>query len=163
MDHIDRLLIGMLRDNARLSYAELARKVGLSAPSVHDRVGKLEASGVIKAYRADIALEAVGLGVTAMIGVIQVTGHEIDDMAEELRALTEIESCYYVAGAEAFQLVARVGTIADLEQLIGRINRVPGVASTRTVIALSTKWEHRPPPAGPPDVSLDRAGRKDDD
>ncbi|WP_229836275.1 Lrp/AsnC family transcriptional regulator, partial [Dactylosporangium sucinum] len=51
MDQIDRQLIDLLRDNARLPYAELARKVGLSAPAVHERVGKLEASGVIQGYR----------------------------------------------------------------------------------------------------------------
>ena len=51
-----------------------------------------------------------------------------------------------MAGEESFLLKARVGTIAELEHLVVRLNRVPGVASTRTAIALSTKWESRPPP-----------------
>jgi Lrp/AsnC family leucine-responsive transcriptional regulator len=55
----------------------------------------------------------------------------------------EIESCYFLAGAESFLLQVRVPTIADLERLIVRLNRIPGVASTRTTIALSTKWEGR--------------------
>ena len=65
-------------------------------------------------------------------------------MLESLRVLPEIESCYFMAGVESFLLKARVGTIAELEQLIVRLNRTPGVASTRTAIALSTKWENRP-------------------
>jgi Lrp/AsnC family leucine-responsive transcriptional regulator len=63
-----------------------------------------------------------------------------------LRELPEIESCYFLAGDESFLLKVRVGTIAELERLIVRLNRTVGVASTRTTIALSTKWEGRPQP-----------------
>ena len=147
MDHIDRDLIDRLRGNARLSYAELARQVGLSAPAVHERIGKLEASGVLRGYRAEVDPEAIGLGVTAMIGIVQESSREMDEILDELRRQPEIESCYYMAGEQSFLLKARVGTIAELEHLVARLNRVPGVAATRTAIALSTKWENRPPPA----------------
>ncbi|MET8353696.1 MULTISPECIES: Lrp/AsnC family transcriptional regulator [unclassified Micromonospora] len=150
MDAIDLSLVDLLRGNARLSYAELARQVGLSAPAVHERVGKLENSGVIRGYRADVEPEAIGLGVTALIGIVEDSGADSDDMLESLRVLPEIESCYFMAGVESFLLKARVGTIAELEQLIVRLNRTPGVASTRTAIALSTKWENRPQSVGPP-------------
>ncbi|MEU7609465.1 Lrp/AsnC family transcriptional regulator [Micromonospora sp. NPDC049204] len=149
MDAIDLTLVDLLRGNARLSYAELARQVGLSAPAVHERVGKLESSGVVLGYRADVAPEAIGLGVTALIGIVEDSGADSDDMLESLRVLPEIESCYFMAGVESFLLKARVGTIAELERLIVRLNRTPGVASTRTAIALSTKWENRPQSVGP--------------
>jgi Lrp/AsnC family leucine-responsive transcriptional regulator len=55
-----------------------------------------------------------------------------------------------MAGEESFLLKARVGTIAELEQLIVRLNRIPGISRTRTAIALSTKWEGRPQPAREP-------------
>lgn len=148
MDAIDLSLVELLRDNARLSYAELARQVGLSAPAVHERVGKLEASGVIRAYRADVAPEAIGLGVTALIGIVQDSGGDTEDVIDAFRRMPEIESCYFMAGVESFLLKARVGTIAELEQLILKLNRTAGVASTRTGVALSTKWENRPQPAG---------------
>jgi Lrp/AsnC family leucine-responsive transcriptional regulator len=144
VDAIDRSLIELLRNNARLSYAELARQVGLSAPAVHERVGRLESSGVIRAYRADVAPETIGLGVTAIIGVVQESGHESDEVIEALREIPEIESCYFMAGEESFLLKVRVGTIGELEQLIVRLNRIRGVSSTRTTIALSAKWEGRP-------------------
>jgi Lrp/AsnC family leucine-responsive transcriptional regulator len=147
VDAIDRSLVELLRMNARLSYAELARQVGLSAPAVHERVGKLEASGVIRGYHADVEPEAIGLGVTALIGIAQDSNAEIDDIVAALRELPEIESCYFMAGDESFRLVARVGTIAELEQLIVRLNRTTGVASTRTAIVLSTRWENRPQPS----------------
>ncbi|MEU4677504.1 Lrp/AsnC family transcriptional regulator [Micromonospora sp. NPDC023737] len=150
MDAIDLTLVDLLRTNARLSYAELARQVGLSAPAVHERVGKLENSGVLRGYRADVEPEAVGLGVTALIGIVEDSGADTDDVLTAFRNMPEIESCYFMAGVESFLLKARVGTIAELEQLIVRLNRTPGVASTRTGIALSTKWENRPQPVSPP-------------
>jgi Lrp/AsnC family leucine-responsive transcriptional regulator len=146
VDAIDRQLVELLRTNARLSYAELARQVGLSAPAVHERVGKLETTGVLRGYHADVDPEAVGLGVTALIGVVQDSGGDIDDLLDRMRAMPEIESCYFMAGEESFLLKARLGTIAGLEQLIVRLNRTPGISRTRTAIALSTKWEDRPQP-----------------
>ncbi|HLV59095.1 MAG TPA: Lrp/AsnC family transcriptional regulator [Natronosporangium sp.] len=146
MDAIDRQLIDLLRANARLSYAELARKVGLSPPSVHERIAKMESTGLIRGYHADVTPEMIGLGVTALIGVAQEPGTEIDDVLAALRALPEIESCYFLAGEESFLLKVRVGTIAELEQLIVRLSRTHGVARTRTTVALSTKWEGRPQP-----------------
>jgi Lrp/AsnC family transcriptional regulator, leucine-responsive regulatory protein len=150
LDATDRRIVELLRANARLSYAELARQVGLSAPAVHERVGKLEAGGVIRAYRADVEPEAIGLGVTALIGIVQAAGVEIDAVEAALRELPEIESCYFLAGEESFLAKVRVGAIAELEQLIVRLHRTPGVAATRTTIALSTKWEGRPQPLRAP-------------
>lgn len=144
MDAIDRRLVELLRANARLSYAELARQVGLSAPAVHERVGKLETSGVLRGYHADVDPEAVGLGVTALIGVVQDSTGDIDGLLRRLGDMAEIESCYFMAGEESFLLKARVGTIAELEHLIVRLNRTAGIARTRTAVALSTKWEGRP-------------------
>lgn len=150
VDAIDLSLVELLRANARLSYAELARQVGLSAPAVHERVGKLEANGVLRGYRADVAPEAVGLGVTALIGIVEDSGADTDDVLLKLRDMPEIESCYFMAGVESYQLTVRVPTIAELEAIIVRLNRIPGVASTRTAVALSTKWENRPQPGAAP-------------
>jgi Lrp/AsnC family transcriptional regulator, leucine-responsive regulatory protein len=149
VDAIDLALVELLRGNARLSYAELARQVGLSSPSVHDRVGKLETGGVIRGYRAEVEPEKVGLGVTALIGVVEDSNADTDDLLEAFRVLPEIESCYFMAGVESFLLKARVSTIGELERLIVQLGRIPGVASTRTSIALSTKWENRPQPLHP--------------
>jgi Lrp/AsnC family transcriptional regulator, leucine-responsive regulatory protein len=150
VDAIDRRIVELLTANGRLSYAELARQVGLSGPAVHERVGKLESGGVIRSYRAEVDPEAVGLPVTAFIGIVQGADSEIDLVVAALSEHPEIEACYFLAGEESFLLQVRVPTIAALEHLIIRLNRIPGVASTRTTIALSTKWEARhQPPAQP--------------
>ena len=109
MDSIDLRLIDLLRENARSSYAELARKVGLSAPAVHERVGKLEAAGTIRGYRAEVDHEALGLGVTALIGIIEDSGADTDDVLAAVRAMPEVESCYFMAGVESYQLIVAGG------------------------------------------------------
>jgi Lrp/AsnC family leucine-responsive transcriptional regulator len=146
VDAIDGEIVELLRQNARLSYAELGRQVGLSAPAVHDRVAKLESAGVLQGYHAVADAEAIGLGVTAFIGIIQTDTGEADEMAAELQKLPEVESCYFLAGEESFLIKVRVPTVAELEYLIIRLNRINGVAHTRTTVALSTKWEGRPQP-----------------
>src|SRR3712207_9535999 len=78
---VDQQLIDLLRANGRASYAELARRVGLSSPAVHERVGKLEAAGVITGYRAVVDPGSVGLGVTALVGVIE--SDSVDDTGVE--------------------------------------------------------------------------------
>jgi Lrp/AsnC family transcriptional regulator, leucine-responsive regulatory protein len=146
VDATDRRIVELLTANGRISYAELARQVGLSGPAVHERVGKLEANGVIRGYGARVDPDAVGLPVTAFIGIVQAADSEIDDVAAALLEHPEIESCYFLAGGESFLLQVRVATITALEHLIVRLNRIAGVAATRTTIALSTKWEGRHPP-----------------
>jgi Lrp/AsnC family transcriptional regulator, leucine-responsive regulatory protein len=143
VDAIDRQLVELLRANARLSFAELARQVGLSAPAVHERVGKLEAAGVITGYRAVVDPPSVGLDVTALIGVIE--SDSVDDTGLEaaMRQVPGIEDCWRVAGSEGYVLKVRVTDIPALEATIGALNRIRGVARTRTTVVLSTKWEGR--------------------
>ncbi|WP_020522450.1 Lrp/AsnC family transcriptional regulator [Catelliglobosispora koreensis] len=143
MDAIDRSIVDLLRRSARLSYAELARKVGLSAPAVHERVGKLETAGVLRGYHADVEPHAIDLGVTAIIGLV---ANASDQTLDDLRAMEEIESCYFMAGDESYLVKVRVASIDELEHVIVRLSRIQGVSRTRTMIALSTKWEGRPRP-----------------
>ncbi len=143
IDAVDEQLIALLRANGRASYAELARQVGLSAPSVHERVGKLEASGVITGYRAVVDPAAVGLGVTALVGVIESDSVDDTGLEEAMAQLPSVEDCWRVAGSEGYVLKVRVADIAALEDTISALNRIRGVARTRTTVVLSTKWEGR--------------------
>ena len=143
IDNVDRQLIDLLLANGRASYAELARQVGLSSPAVHERVGKLEAAGVITGYRAVVDPAALGLDVTALVSVIESDAVHDTGVEEGLRALPEVQSCWRVAGSEGYVLKVRVTDIPALEATIGALNRIRGVARTRTTVVLSTKWEGR--------------------
>jgi Lrp/AsnC family leucine-responsive transcriptional regulator len=144
VDTLDRRIIAALRENGRATYAELGRQVGLSASAVHERVGKLEATGVITGYHAVVDPSAVGLGVTALIGIHPTDVADDDDVAVSLAKLPEVESCYRVAGDESFVVKVRVATVDDLEDTLGRLRRIDGVARTRTTLVLSTRFEGRP-------------------
>ncbi|MBK1784176.1 Lrp/AsnC family transcriptional regulator [Prauserella cavernicola] len=144
MDQVDRKIIAELRNNGRATYAELGRTVGLSASSVHERVGKLEAAGVITGYHAVVDPRTVGLGVTALVGIQPTDTASDDEVAVSLGELAEVESCYAVAGDEAFVVKVRVETVDELESTLGRLRRIHGVARTHTTVVLSTRFEGRP-------------------
>src|SRR4051794_22822371 len=143
IDAVDRQLIDLLRANGRASYAELARQVGLSAPAVHERVGKLETAGVITGYHAAVAAEALGYAVNALIGIFISDSADTDEIAESLAALPQVEDCWFVAGEETFIVKVCVPDVGGLEAVIRDLNRVPGIARTRTTVVLSTKFEDR--------------------
>ncbi len=143
MDSVDRQLLDALRANARATYAELARLVGLSAPAVHERVGKLEAAGVITGYHAAVAAESLGYTINALVGIFITDNADSDDLAGSLAALPAVEHCWFVAGEETFVVKVRVPDVAGLEVAIRTLNAIKGVARTRTTVVLSTKFEDR--------------------
>lgn len=155
MDAVDRQLVRTLRANARATYADLARQVGLSAPAVHERVGKLESLGVITGYHASVAPAAVGLGVTALVGIFESDQNAEQDVSKALAQMPAVEDCWFVAGEESFLLKVRVADMPALERAIAAISRLPGVSRTRTTVVLSTRWEGRVPSGEdpPPDVA----------
>jgi Lrp/AsnC family leucine-responsive transcriptional regulator len=143
MDAVDRQLIQALRENGRASYAELGRLVGLSGPSVTDRINRLEQAGVITGYRATVAPAALGLGVTALVGLQLSDAADHEEVAQRLRDLDEIEDCWFIAGDDSYMLKVRIGDVDSLERTIRRLSGTKGVARTRTTVVLSTKWENR--------------------
>jgi Lrp/AsnC family leucine-responsive transcriptional regulator len=143
VDTVDRALLEALRANARATYAELGRLVGLSAPSVHERVGKLEASGVVRGYHAAVAPEALGYAVSALMSIFTTETANAGFVSVALGAVPEIEDCWSVAGEEAYIIKVRVQNTLALEELINEINRIKGVSRTRTTVVLSTKFEGR--------------------
>lgn len=150
MDSVDRKLLDALRGNARSTYAELARVVGLSAPAVHERVAKLELSGVITGYHATIAPESLGYAMNALVGIFLTDSADTDAVAEQLAALPEVEHCWFVAGEETYIIKVRVADVAALEATIRALNAMRGVARTRTTVVLSTKFEDRVQVSEPP-------------
>ncbi len=148
MDSVDRQLLDALRANGRATYAELARVVGLSAPAVHERVGKLEAAGVISGYHAAVAPESLGYSMSALIGLFLADKASPDVVSSELAKVPEVEDCWFVAGEESYVVKVRVADVGALEQMIGTLNGIRGVARTRTTVVLSTKFEGRVQPAG---------------
>ena len=143
MEDLDRRILGLLAVDGRMSFTDLGKATGLSTSAVHQRVKRLEARGVIRSYAAVLDFDLVGLPLTAFISIRPIDPSEPDDSPERLRGITEIESCWSVAGEESYILKVRVATPADLEDLLARVRSAAHV-STRTTIVLSTPYENRP-------------------
>lgn len=143
MDAVDRQLIQTLRRHGRASYAELGRLVGLSGPSVTDRINRLEQAGVITGYRATVNPAKLGLGATALVGLQLSEAADHEEVAHRLIDINEIEDCWFITGDDSFMLKVRVSDVDALERTIRRLSGTKGVARTRTTVVLSTKWENR--------------------
>ncbi|MBX7267088.1 Lrp/AsnC family transcriptional regulator [Micromonospora sp. Llam7] len=144
MEEIDRAIVAALRVDGRLSYTDLAERVGLSVSAVHQRVRRLEQRGVIKGYAAQVSFEALDLPLTAFVAIRPFDPSQPDDAPERLAHLSEIDSCYSVAGEDFYLLLVRVAGPADLERVLQEI-RTSANVTTRTTVVLSTPYEHRPP------------------
>ena len=143
LDHRDLAILTALQADARSTFADIGRRVGLAPSSVHERVRKLEQLGVIRSYRAELDPEAVGLFVTALVSATPLDARQPDDLAERLDEFPEVEDCHSVAGAENYVLKVRTRTTTDLEDFLRRLREKASV-QTRTTIVLSTPFEHRP-------------------
>jgi Lrp/AsnC family leucine-responsive transcriptional regulator len=144
LDAVDACLLKALTEDARTSVAELARLVGLSAPSVSERLKRLEESGVIKGYAAAIDPAALGLPLAAWLRIRPLPG-ELKCVAEILRGLPEIVECDRITGDDCFIAKAHVRSVEHLERMIDAI--IP-FAMTNTAIIQSSPVERRLPPIG---------------
>jgi len=144
VEEIDRAIVGALTADGRLSYTDLAERVGLSVSAVHQRVRRLEQRGVLKGYTAKVSYEALDLPLTAFVAIRPFDPSQPDDAPERLAHLSEIDSCYSVAGEDIYLLPVRVAGPADLERLLQEIRPAASV-TTRTTVVLSTPYENRPP------------------
>lgn len=144
MEEIDRAIVSALTLDGRLSYTDLAEKVGLSVSAAHQRVRRLEQRGVLKGYSARLDFTAIDLPLTAFVAIRPLDPSQTDDTPDRLAALPEIESCYSVAGEDHYLLLVRVQSPLDLERLLQDIRSAANV-STRTTVVLSTPYEGRPP------------------
>ena len=144
MEEIDRAIVKALTLDGRLSYTDLAERVGLSVSAAHQRVRRLEQRGVLKGYSARVDYTALELSLTAFVAIRPLDPSQADDAPDRLANLPEIESCYSVAGEDHYLLLVRVRGPQDLERLLQDIRSAANV-STRTTVVLSTAYEGRPP------------------
>jgi Lrp/AsnC family leucine-responsive transcriptional regulator len=142
MDERDVHIASLLERDARLSYADIGSRVGLAASSVHDRVRKLERSGVITGYRAELDLESMGLPITAIVS-LALRPASPANVPSLIAEFPTVESCYSVAGDNSYALVVRAPSTRALEELVDALRAKLEVV-TRSTIVLSTPFEHRP-------------------
>ena len=150
MDAIDKRILRALARKGRLTNAELAEEVGLSASPCWTRVRRLEQTGVIKGYAAILDQGALGLPDTVFIEVMM-ERHDEDSLRrfeEAVQAIPEVLECHLVTGEYDYMIKAAVGGTLGYERLLrDRLYRLPGIRHTRSSFALrSLKQELSPVP-----------------
>jgi Lrp/AsnC family leucine-responsive transcriptional regulator len=119
LDEVNLRILTELQDSPRLPMAELARRIGMSAPSVTERVQRLERAGVIAGYRLDIDPAAVGLPVTAFTRIRPMPG-SLPKIAELAAELPEVTECYRITGEDCFLIRLHAPAIEQLEATLHR-------------------------------------------
>ena len=137
IDDIDKQILNILQEDARVSNAEIARRVGLAPSAVLERVKKLEERNVIRGYATELDAKELGYGLTAFVAVrTNQCGGETDKFLSEIPEVLEVHD---VAGEDSYWLKVRVKNTEDLARLLReRLKNVPNVLSTKTTIVLQT-------------------------
>lgn len=140
LDDIDRQLLYLLQDNSRISSAELARQVNLSAPGLQKRLKKLEENGVIGRYVTLVNREALGLDLLCFAQVT-LAHHQpecVGQFCDRVKGLPEVLECHHLSGEFDYLLKVVVADHQHLEKLLSdKITRIPGVDRIRTSIVLN--------------------------
>lgn len=139
LDPIAWKILEALQQNARLSFAELGRKVGLSTPATAERVHRLEEAGIITGYHATVNVAKLGLPIHVIVHLTIHGGDvQVSRTVAAVKELTEISRCHRITGAESFIIEADVVSIRHLEAFIDKLS-VLGATATSTILSTPVK------------------------
>lgn len=142
LDATDLAILELLQANARVSNADIARKLDMAPSAILDRIRKLEQRGVIEGYTTRIDASAVGLGLTAFILVRTEERVGSGAIGQALARIPEVQELHHVAGEDCYLVKVRVADTEGLSRLLReRFGRLKGVRNTRSTIVLSTVKE----------------------
>lgn len=141
IDEIDAKILEILQRSGRTRRNDLAEAVGLSLPSVSDRLRKLEEHGIVTGYFAAVDPKKLGKDITAFIFVTVDSSKHYAAFLEHAHGIDEILECHAITGEGSHLLKVRTTNTASLERLLARIQAWNGVVATRTNLVLSTTKE----------------------
>ncbi|HZW38400.1 MAG TPA: Lrp/AsnC family transcriptional regulator [Ignavibacteriaceae bacterium] len=138
LDNLDIKILSLLQLNGRKKRNEIAEAVGLSLPSVSERLNKLEEKGFLEGYYAKLNRKAFGYDIMAYIQVIMDSSKNYEKLIDNVKRIPTILECHSVLGEGSHLLKAVVKNTEALEKLLGEIQSWPGVTATKTTFVLST-------------------------
>lgn len=119
LDATNRRLLAELQDDARVSIAELGRRVGLSSPAVAERLGRLEDAGVVQGYRAELDPRALGYQLGVIVR-IRPSARQLQKVAALARETPEVVECHRITGEDCYFMKAHVRDVEHLEEIVDR-------------------------------------------
>ena len=144
LDETDRKILSLLVNDARRPFLEVARECGISGAAIHQRVRKLENSGVISGSRLLVKPSELGLKVCAFVGINLSEGSKYLDVVNALKHVPEVVECHFVTGKSA--LLVKVYCIDNdhlMKVVVSTIQKIPYVQSTDTIISLEEVFERQ--------------------
>jgi len=137
IDEIDKKILTELQQDARTSFADLGRRVGLTTPAVIERVRKIEDAGIVTGYRIEIDPAKIGLPITAFIRM-SITGVDYSHIIEVAEQSKEVLECHRGTGGDSFIMKVAVSSVEHLQELIDRLTPY-GITTTTIVLSSPVK------------------------
>jgi len=145
LDNLDRDILAMLERNARLSTRAIGRELGVAAGTVGQRISRLEATGVIRGYSADVDRAKLGQPLRVVVGLQMNQGNEMESALEELIALVEIDEVLVVTGRWDLLVLGRVAGPRQLNDMLTRgLWQSPSFRHSETMIVIDERGRARP-------------------
>ncbi|WP_218827639.1 Lrp/AsnC family transcriptional regulator [Rubricoccus marinus] len=141
LDETDATILRLLQTRGRIKRTEIAEAVGLSIPSVSERMRKLEERGVVTGYHAILDAKRLGRDITAFVRVRSASSEHYAEFIQAVTDMDEVQELHSVTGGGSHLLKVRVANTASLEALLGSLQALPGVRGTETSLVLSTLKE----------------------
>ncbi len=142
LDDTDRAILDILQANARTPFSEIARQIDMSSATVHDRVNRMEAAGVIEGYHAQVDPKAVGMGISAIVGLRVEQGREQDTL-ERLTDIEGVQQVHLTTGEwDVMMRVYAEDADALRALMFDQIAQMDGFARSQTMVILGTTYEN---------------------
>lgn len=144
LDAIDRKILKFLIKSARMPFLEIARECGISGAAIHQRIRKLDESGVILGSRLIVDPKMLGFDVCAHIGIIIKDPQQLMQTMEKLRDVPEIVECHFITGS--YNILAKIYCLDNehlMRTIFDGILRIPGVSTTETFISLQEAFQRQ--------------------
>ncbi|MDG2164773.1 MAG: Lrp/AsnC ligand binding domain-containing protein [Flavobacteriales bacterium] len=137
IDNIDRGILSELMINAKVPYTEIAKKLIVSAGTIHVRMKKMEEAGIVKNSRLHINYELLGFDMTAFLGIYLEKGSTYTDVIQQLNLIPEIVEAHYTTGVYSIFAKIRCKNTKHMRQILNEeIQAIKGIQRTETIISL---------------------------
>jgi Lrp/AsnC family transcriptional regulator for asnA, asnC and gidA len=144
LDETDYMILKLMRDNARIPLSHISKEIGLSSPSIRDRIDKMENEGVILGYRSILDHKKLGLAITAFVNVrLKYPNCCTDEFIESIKEINEVVEGHYTDGDEDMLLKIVVRDTGHLREVLLRLNSMRSVTNSKSIISLSTPIRER--------------------
>jgi Lrp/AsnC family transcriptional regulator, regulator for asnA, asnC and gidA len=146
IDHLDKKILQLITQNARIPYLEVARECNVSGAAIHQRVQKLQALGVIKGSEFVLNPTMIGYHTCAFIGIFLKKASLFDKVVKQLEQIPQVVECHYTTGAYAIFIKIYARSNEHLKRILhDKLQSIEGISSTETIISLDESFKRQLP------------------